>query len=106
MNYMIKRWTELNEFMHTPGVPFSNAECERTIKKLITHRKYSLFYKTAKGAQVGDVIQSLIATCQELGVSPCKYLAWLQGISPRLNSRRKPICLGAIQHKFFLLFFY
>ncbi|SMF83878.1 IS66 family transposase [Pseudobacteriovorax antillogorgiicola] len=31
VNYMLKRWTELNEFMHTPGVPVSNAECERTI---------------------------------------------------------------------------
>lgn len=78
VKYMIKRWTELNEFLHTPGVPLSNAECERTIKKIITHRKNSLFYKTAKGANVGDVIQSLIATCQEAGVSPFKYLAWLQ----------------------------
>ncbi len=78
VNYMVKRWTELNEFLHTPGVPLSNAECERIIKKIITHRKNSLFYKTAKGAHVGDVIQSLIATCQEAGISPFKYLTWLQ----------------------------
>ncbi|MFW7382119.1 MAG: IS66 family transposase [Oligoflexus sp.] len=52
INYSLKRWTELNEFLYTPGVPLSNAECERTIKKIITHRKNSLFYKTAKGAHV------------------------------------------------------
>ena len=78
VKYMIKRWTELNEFLHTPGVPLSNAECERVVKRITTHRKNSLFYKTAKGANVGDVIQSLIATCQEAGISPFKYLAWLQ----------------------------
>jgi len=57
VKYILKRWTELNEFMHTPGVPLSNAKCEQVIKKIITHRKNSLFYKTAKGANVGDVIQ-------------------------------------------------
>jgi hypothetical protein len=78
INYSLKRWTELNEFLYTPGVPLSNAECERSIKRIITHGKNSLFYKTAKGAHVGDVIQSLITTCQDSGVNCFKYLAWLQ----------------------------
>jgi hypothetical protein len=78
MNYSLKRWTELTEFLHTPGVPLSNTECERAIKTIITHRKNSLFYKTAKGAHVGDVVQSLVATCQASQVNCFKYLAWLQ----------------------------
>ena len=78
MTYSLKRWSELTEFCHTPGVPLSNAECERNIKRVITHRKNSLFYKTAKGAQVGDVIQSLIVTCHESGINCFDYLTWIQ----------------------------
>ena len=78
MNYCLKRWSEMTEFCHTPGVPLSNAECERAIKRIIPHRKASLFYKTAKGAHVGDVMQSLMITCEEADVSSFDYLAWLQ----------------------------
>lgn len=78
INYCLKRWTELTEFLRIPGVPLSNSEAERAIKKIITHRKNSLFYKTEKGAKNGDVIQSLVATCEESGKNPIKYLAWIQ----------------------------
>lgn len=76
--YCLERWTELNEFLHTPGIPLSNAECEQKIKLIITHRKNSLFYKSARGAYVGDVIQSLIATCHESNTNCFQYLEWLQ----------------------------
>ncbi len=76
--YCLKRWSELTEFLHTPGVPLSNSECEQSIKSIIRHRKNSLAYKTAHGAQVGDVIQSLIATCEQAGVNIFSYLEWIQ----------------------------
>ena len=75
---MLKRWSELNEFHHIPGVPLCNSEAERMIKFIVTHRKNSLFFKTEKGAEVGDVIQSLIATCEQSGTNPIEYLAWIQ----------------------------
>jgi len=78
INYCLKRWSELNEFHHTAGVPLSNADCEQAIKSIIRHRKNSLFYKTEKGAVVGDVIQSLIATCEQVAANPFKYLEWIQ----------------------------
>lgn len=78
INYSLKRWTELNEFLHTPGVPLSNAECERIIKTIIPYRKNSLFYKTKKGAKIGAVIQSLIETCKKNDVNCFEYLAWIQ----------------------------
>lgn len=78
INYSLKRWTELNEFHHIAGVPLSNAECERAIKSIIRHRKNSLAYKTENGAHVGDVIQSLIATCEYAEVNIFDYLAWIQ----------------------------
>ena len=78
IKYVLKRWTELNEFHHIAGVPLSNAECERAIKAIIRHRKNSLAYKTENGAHVGDVIQSLIATCEYVQVNIFEYLAWIQ----------------------------
>ena len=42
------------------------------------HRKGSLFYKTVRGAQVGDIYMSLIHTCRLCGVNPFDYLNALQ----------------------------
>jgi len=86
-NYMLKRWSELNEFHHIPGVPLCNSETERMIKFIVTHRKNSLFFKTEKGAEVGDVIQSLIATCEQCGTNPIEYLAWIQENKTRAISQ-------------------
>ena len=86
IDYFLKCWTEMTEFLHTPGVPLSNSECERAIKLIITHRKNSLFYKTENGARRGDVIQSLLATCQKAGINCFGYLAWLQENKPKVKA--------------------
>jgi transposase len=51
---------------------------ERALKKAILHRKNSLFYKTRKGAQMGDLFMSLIHTCELNGVNAFDYLTELQ----------------------------
>jgi hypothetical protein len=38
------------------------------------HRKNSLFYKTFRGAEVGDIFMSIIATCVLNKVNPFHYL--------------------------------
>ena len=47
---------------------------ERALKKAILHRKNSLFYKTRKGAQMGDLFMSLIHTCELNGANAFDYL--------------------------------
>lgn len=76
--YTLNRWSELNEFCNIEGADISNSICERVIKSIIRHRKNSLAYKTEKGAHQGDVIQSLIATCERSKINFFKYLDWLQ----------------------------
>ena len=51
---------------------------ERILKKVVLFRKNSLFYKTARGAKVGDIYLSLIATCQLNRANPHHYLTALQ----------------------------
>lgn len=87
INYSLKRWSELNEFLTTPGVPLSNAECERAIKSIITYRKNSLFYKNEKGAHVGAVLQSLMSTCEKNGINCFEYLAWIQENKSKVMER-------------------
>ena len=65
-------------FLRQAGAPLDNNLCERALKKAILHRKNALFYRTKKGAQVGDLFMSLIYTCQLNEVNPFDYLTVLQ----------------------------
>jgi hypothetical protein len=57
----------LTQLLRVPGAPLDNNVCERALKKAIRHRNNSLFYRTERGAHVGDMFMSLIHTA-ELGL--------------------------------------
>jgi len=76
--YLVNHWTPLTLFLRQPGAPLDNNLVERALKKAIVHRKNALFYKTANGAQVGDLFMSLIHTCELEGVNAFEYLVALQ----------------------------
>lgn len=78
LNYLIKHWSELTLFLRKAGVPLDNNLCEQVLKRAILHRKGSLFYKTVRGAEVGDIYMSLIHTCRLCDVNPFDYLNALQ----------------------------
>jgi hypothetical protein len=78
ITYMRKHWDKLTLFLRQAGAPLDNNLCERALKKAILHRKNALFYKTQKGAHVGDLFMSLIHTCQLFGANPFDYLTKLQ----------------------------
>lgn len=78
ITYMLKRWEPLTLFLRQPGAPLDNNICERALKMAILHRKNALFYKTERGAWVGDLFMSLIQTCRLCGANPFEYLTALQ----------------------------
>lgn len=78
IKYMLKHWEKLTLFLRVPGAPLDNNICEQALKMSIKHRKNSLFYKTQRGAQVGDIYMSLIHTCQNAQADPFDYLTQLQ----------------------------
>ena len=84
ITYLLKHWDRLTLFLHQAGAPLDNNVCERGLKKAILHRKNSLFYKTRKGAQVGDLYMSLIHTCELNSTNPFDYLTALRGHAPEL----------------------
>ena len=77
ITYMINHWEPLTQFLRVPGAPLDSSIVERALKKAILHRRNSLFYKTQRGARVGDLFMSLICTCQLSDVNPFDYLTAL-----------------------------
>lgn len=78
IDYLRGHWTKLTLFLRVPGAPLDNNVVERALKKAILHRKNALFYKTDRGAAVGDIHMSLIHTCELCGENPFEYLTQLQ----------------------------
>jgi len=78
ISYMRKRWDKLTLFLREPGAPLDNNACEQILKRAVRHRRNSLFYKTERGALVGDLYMSLIETCRFCGANPLDYLTALQ----------------------------
>jgi hypothetical protein len=73
-DYVLNHWPAFTRFLEVEGAPLDNNRVERVLKMVIRHRKNSLFYKTRRGALVGDILMSVIRTCQENGVNPFDYL--------------------------------
>ena len=72
--YMLTRWEKLTVFLRVEGAPLDNNYIERQLKKAILNRKNAYFYRSDRGAQVGDIFMSLIYTCELNGVNPFEYL--------------------------------
>jgi hypothetical protein len=54
-----------------------NNMSERSLKRAIRHRRASLFYRSCRGALVGDVYMALIYTTELHGGDPFRYLTAL-----------------------------
>ena len=78
ITYLLRHWKGLTAFLREAGAPLDNNICERALKRAVLHRKNALFYKTLHGAEVGDVLMSLIHTCQLCGANSFDYLTELQ----------------------------
>ena len=74
IKYMCNHWDALTLFLRVPGAPLDNNICERALKKAILNRKNALFYRTERGARVGDLFMSLIHSSELNGANPFDYL--------------------------------
>lgn len=77
INYLLARWGPLTLFLSVAGVPLENNICERALKMAIRHRNNSLFYRSERGADVGDLYMTLIHTAQLHGENAFEYLTAL-----------------------------
>src|SRR5271165_464849 len=87
ISYLLRHWHPLTLFLRKAGTPLDNNIVERSLKRVVLHRKNALFYRTLNGAQVGDLFMSLIHTCQLCGVNSFDYLVELQRHAKELAAR-------------------
>ena len=74
MRYMLTHWSGLIAFTEIEGAPIDNNLVERILKLVVLGRKNFLFYKTERGARIGDILTSVIQTCALNKVNPFDYL--------------------------------
>ena len=89
ISYMQNHWKPLTLFLRVPNAPLDNNLCEQVLKRAILHRKNSLFFKTQRGAYVGDLFMSLIHTCSLAKVNPFDYLTALQEYASQVRKNPK-----------------
>lgn len=78
MAYFIRHYEGLTAFCRIPGAQIDNNEAERIVKLIVRGRKNAYFFKTENGAEVSDIITSVLATCHEANVDALAYLIAVQ----------------------------
>ena len=86
--YFINHYDGLTLFCSEPGAPIDNNVMEEGLKVKIRTRKTSHFYKTQVGADVANVLTSVIATAYRNDCNAFEYLN-------RIQANRKEVKLNA-----------
>lgn len=74
---IIRHWEQLTLFLRVPNAPLDNNIVERALKMVLLNRKNSYFFRSERGAFVGDLFMSLIHTCHLAGTNAFDYLTTL-----------------------------
>jgi hypothetical protein len=74
LRYWRRHWDRLTLWLRDGEAPLDNNLAEQALRKVVLLRKNSLFFKTERGAEVGDILTSLIQTCRLNGVDAWEYL--------------------------------
>lgn len=78
VQYIKNHWEGLTLFLRIPGVPVSNNDNERQLKRVVLNRKNAYFFKNEDGAKIADILMSVIETCVLNMINPYRYLIALQ----------------------------
>ncbi|MGE4169077.1 MAG: IS66 family transposase [Candidatus Babeliales bacterium] len=78
IQYLNNQWEGLTLFLRVPGVPISNNDDERLMKRAVLNRKNAYFFKTEVGAKIADILMSVIETCALCQINPYQYLIAIQ----------------------------
>jgi len=77
VNYALSQWTELNVFCSDGAVAIDNNVSEREMKRVVLHRKNSLFVGNPRGGRTAAILASLTSTCRRHDIDPQLYLTQL-----------------------------
>lgn len=74
LRYLKRHWEGLTQFLRTPGCPLDSNSVEQALKLAVLNRKNAYFYKTQHGADVGDLLTSVIKSCQLSNTNVWAYM--------------------------------
>lgn len=74
INYILKRWTELTQFLRHAYIPLDTNLTERALKLIIQIRKSCMFYKTLNSAKIASYIQTALYSAAQNDVNPYQYI--------------------------------
>lgn len=77
INYILKRWTHLSQFLRQSNAPLDTNIVERALKLIIQVRKSSLFYKSLSSAAFASFVQSALYSAAQNAINPCDYMVAL-----------------------------
>lgn len=77
VTYSLNQEKYLRRFLEDGRIPMTNAACERIIKPIALLRRNSLFFNTARGANAGMIIHSLVETARKNAANPELYLQYV-----------------------------
>jgi transposase len=90
VNYALSQWDELNVFCFDGAVSIDNNVSEREMKRVVLHRKNSLFVGNPRGGRTAAILASLTSTCRRHDVDPQLYLTQL--LANLSQVRRTELC--------------
>lgn len=76
--YLNNHWDAFTLFLQVPGVPLTNNDAERLIKRAVLNRKNAYFFKNETGAKIADILMSFMETCILNKKNPYDYLIAVQ----------------------------
>jgi len=77
IDYILKRWTELSQFLRCANAPIDNNITEQALKLVIQTRKSSMFYKSLDSAAFASYVQSALYSAAQNNINPCSYITEL-----------------------------
>lgn len=77
LRYLGRHRQQLLVFTERAGAPLDNNRQEEKLKRVVLHRKNSLFFKEPIGAEIADIIMSVCATASSTGINVHQYLIHL-----------------------------
>jgi transposase len=77
VNYTLSQWDALTVFTTDGAVPIDNNVSEREMKRIVLHRKNSLFVGNPRGGRTAAILASLTSSCRRHDMDPHLYFMQL-----------------------------
>jgi len=74
VGYALNQEAALKRYLDDGRLSIDNNDVERALRQVAVGRNAWLFAGSAKGAEVGATLYSLVVSCRELGIDPWAYL--------------------------------